>query len=553
MAIEQLDGKRLKDMMSKGADNLAHKAKTIDALNVFPVPDGDTGTNMNLTIKSGIGELEKESTNEAANVADAFARGLLMGARGNSGVILSQLFRGFSRSLAGKKVIFPQDFAKALEGGVNTAFKAVIKPVEGTILTVAKDAANRALRVARDEPDITVVMRAVAQEAKTSLDHTPELLPVLKEAGVIDSGGQGLVTIYEGFLSALTGETVPETSQRDEGKLDQQIEKLHNTSAQSFMKTEEIQYGYCTEFTIQLSNDSFDEAAFRVEFSKHGDSLLVAADDDVIKVHIHTEKPGDMLTYGQQFGALYHIKIENMRSQHENIVKRDQPSETGSAQQGPQPFGFVTVATGAGMDRLFRNLGANVVIEGGQTMNPSTQDLVSAIQETNTTCIFVLPNNGNIIMTAQQAQKVVDADVRVIPTKSVPQGIAALIAFNPDADADTNEKQMVEASKHVKSGQVTFAVRDTQKDELDIKEGDYIGIADDELVVCDTDQKEAANKLLKYMLGDDDDIVTIIYGERASEEEAGALASFVEEEYPDMEVEVHEGGQPVYSYILSVE
>lgn len=553
MAIKELDGKSFKAMVSNGADNLAQHAEMINALNVFPVPDGDTGTNMNLSMSSGIKELKQESSDEVGKIADALARGLLMGARGNSGVILSQLFRGFSRSLSGKTVIHAKDLARALESGVDTAFKAVIKPVEGTILTVAKDAANRALQVSRKETDVTVVMDEVVQAARKSLKNTPELLPVLKEAGVIDSGGQGLVIIYEGFLAGLTGDPLPDDT--NDAGMDEMINAVHHKKAQLDMKTEDIEYGYCTEFMVRLEDqDAFDEEKFRGELAEHGDSLLVASDADWVKVHIHTETPGDMLTYGQRYGSLNHIKIDNMRRQHEDILREDKQENTRPQQQKPkQPYGFVTVAAGSGMKKLFESLGATVVIEGGQTMNPSTEDLVSAVRESDAKHVFILPNNGNIVMAAQQAKDVVDQQVSVIPTKTIPQGIAAFIAFNPETDVETNGKRMAEAAEHVKSGQITFAVRDTQKDGLNIKKGDYIAISGGEIIAADKKQAEAAKQLLGRMISEEDDIVTLIYGEEAGVEEAEELATFVEERFPDMEVEIHEGGQPVYSYIVSVE
>lgn len=551
MAIKELEGQPFKAMLGKGADNLGRHAEVINALNVFPVPDGDTGTNMNLSMRSGVKQLKQEASDEAGKIADAFARGLLMGARGNSGVILSQLFRGFARSLAGKSAITAKDFARALDAGVDTAFKAVIKPVEGTILTVAKDAAHRALQVSRTETDVTAVMDEVTQAARKSLQNTPELLPVLKEAGVIDSGGQGLVMIYEGFLAELGGEALPDAA--DAADIDEKIQAVHQQKAQWDMKTEDIKYGYCTEFMVHLDDQkAFDEDKFRNELAQRGDSLLVASEPGWVKVHIHTETPGDMLSYGQRHGSLNHIKIDNMRRQHEDIV-RDQERQTAPPQTTKQPYGFVTVAAGDGMKKLFESLGATVVIEGGQTMNPSTEDLVSSVRKADAEHVFILPNNGNIVMAAQQAEDVADEQVNVIPTKTIPEGIAAFIAFNPEADVETNVKQMAEAADDVKSGQVTFAVRDTQKDGLDIKKGDHIALFAGEIIATANKQEEAAKQLLHRMIDEDDDLVTLIYGEESKREGAEQLAGFVEEKFADMEVEIHEGGQPVYSYIVSVE
>lgn len=553
MAIEQLDGQRFKAMMKSGVDNLGKHAEKIDALNVFPVPDGDTGTNMNLSMRSGVKALEKASAEEIGKSADVLAKGLLMGARGNSGVILSQLLRGFSRSLFEKTVIGPEDFAQALKGGVDTAFNAVIKPVEGTILTVAKDAANRALQVSKKETDMVIVMEEVVCAAKKSLENTPALLPVLKESGVVDSGGQGLVTIYEGFLAQLKGEALPEGDQED-SNMEEMIQSVHHHRTQSNMGPEDIQHGYCTELMIRLADHSrFLEETFRKDLAEQGDSLLVASDADWVKIHIHTETPGNILTYGQRFGSMHHIKIENMRAQHEEILQSD--DQVSPLPQPPkQSYGFVTVASGDGLESLFRSLGATIVIQGGQTMNPSTEDFVSAVRTADAEHVFILPNNSNIMMAAQQAQEVVDQQVNVIPAKTIPQGVAAMIAFNPASKMETNEQQMTSATMQVKSGQVTSAVRDTQKDGLDIKKGQFIAIAEGEIIAAENKQADAMRQLLQNMISEeDDDIVTMIYGADANEEEAGELASFVENSFSDMEVEIHEGGQPVYSYFVSVE
>lgn len=554
MTITQLDIDMFKQMVTKGADNLAEHAETVDALNVFPVPDGDTGTNMNLTMTSGVRELNKDESGKVGEAAQAFAKGLLMGARGNSGVILSQLFRGFSKAVAGKNTITTKEFAAALEAGVNTAYKAVMKPVEGTILTVAKDSAKRASQISRKREDFTVVVEEVVRAAQTSLKRTPELLSVLKEVGVVDSGGQGLLTIYEGFLAGLTGKSLPKND-ADDSSMEEMIKAVHHKKAQTHMKTEDIQYGYCTEFMIQLEKDtSFDETAFRKELGMHGDSLLVVSDPELVKVHIHTEKPGEILTYGQRYGELVNMKIENMRRQHREILQEDdRKTEKNVAKKKKQPYGVVAVASGEGLVELFKSAGAGVVIEGGQTMNPSTEDIISAVRDTGAEHVFILPNNGNIVMAAQQAADVAEQKVTVVPTKTIPQGIAALVAFNPDADAKTNETEMAASAQHVKSGQVTFAVRDTVKDGIEIKKGDFIAIADGKIVASNPEQLETAKQLIDGIVTEDDDIVTLIYGSEAIAEEAEELVNFIEERFPDVDVEVHNGGQPVYSYIVSVE
>jgi DAK2 domain fusion protein YloV len=557
--MKKLDGLLFTKMIMNGADNLSNQAEMIDALNVFPVPDGDTGTNMNLSMSSGLKQLEANDSEKIGIVAGTFAKGLLMGARGNSGVILSQLFRGFSKSLEGKTTVDTKDFAKALDDGVSTAYKAVMKPVEGTILTVAKDAAKHAHQAARKSDDFTKVISDVVEAAKTSLRHTPELLPVLKEVGVVDSGGQGLLTIYEGFLGTLTGKELPKKTAAGPS-MDELVHAEHH-KVQAYMKTEDIHYGYCTEFMVKfekdkLKNNPFNEGDFREELGKHGDSLLAVSDDELVKVHIHTESPGDMLTHAQRYGELINIKIDNMRQQHTNILsgpKSAQPAQKNVEQKTKKEHAIITVAMGDGIKRLFESLGAEVVIQGGQTMNPSTEDIVSAITEANADNVYILPNNSNIVMAAKQAADVAEEHVVVIPSKTIPQGISALLAFNPGADAKANESQMTESLKNVKSGQVTFAVRDTTIDEIDIKKDDFMGIADGEIVVSDKEKATTAQKLLDQMIGDDDEIVTIIWGENATEEEAGQLLSYIEERYDDVEGEVHEGGQPVYSYLIAVE
>ncbi|MCF6137066.1 DAK2 domain-containing protein [Pseudalkalibacillus berkeleyi] len=557
MTVKKLGGKQLSQMFIFGAENLNKNVKMVDALNVFPVPDGDTGTNMNLTITSGVKEVKGLDTDDANQVASLFSKGLLMGARGNSGVILSQLFRGFSKAIAGKSSIDTKLFAEALESGVETAYKAVMKPVEGTILTVAKDSAKKATKAARKSDDLIDVMEQTLLEAKASLDRTPDLLPVLKEVGVVDSGGQGLVTIYEGFLAVLEGKELPEES--ISGPSMNELVNAEHHKAQMHMKTEDIHYGYCTEFMVKFKeektrNAPFSEEDFRNKLNEHGDSLLVVSDEELVKVHIHTEEPGDMLTLAQTYGDLINIKIENMREQHSAILESDhQPAEKVKVQAKKKPFGIITVSMGTGIEELFKSLGATVVIAGGQTMNPSTEDIVKAIEEAHAEKLIVLPNNGNIVMAAEQAASVVDEDVAVVKTKTVPQGISALLAFNPSSSLEDNQTTMSEAAGHVKSGQITFAVRDTSIDGVEINKDDFMGIFDGKIVTSKKTQKEAVESLLNEMMSDDDEIVTIIYGEDANEEEANELEAWIGEAYPDAEVEIHPGKQPIYSYIISVE
>nr|WP_285846568.1 DAK2 domain-containing protein [Priestia koreensis] len=546
-------------MIIQGAQHLTNNAQMVDALNVFPVPDGDTGTNMNLSITSGAKEVKNNPSDHAGKVAQSLAKGLLMGARGNSGVILSQLFRGFAKKIESKATITAADFAEGLEAGVETAYKAVMKPVEGTILTVAKDAAKHAAAVAKQERDIIALLEETLKEAKASLNRTPDLLPVLKEVGVVDSGGQGLVIIYEGFLAELKGEKLPGVTIAAPS-LDELVNAEHHKSAQSHMSTEDIEFGYCTEFMVKLEADntaktSFSEEAFRNELSKKGDSLLVVSDEEIVKVHIHAEYPGEVLTYAQTFGSLINMKIENMREQHSSIVSHDEPSmpSAPAKAQAKSKYGIISVTMGSGIADLFKSIGASVVIEGGQTMNPSTEDIVKAIEEANAETVIILPNNSNIVMAARQAADVVDQTVLVIPSKTVPQGMSAILAFNPDVDVEANEAAMTEALSHVKTGQITYAVRDTSIDGLELNKGDFMGIADGKISVKDKNQLEAAKKLVDHLIDEDAEIVTILQGEDASDEETASLVEFIESSFEDVEVEVHSGEQPLYAYIFAIE
>lgn len=559
MSITALDGKRFAEMIIQGANYLAANAKMVDALNVFPVPDGDTGTNMNLSMTSGAKEVKNNVQEHIGKVGTALSKGLLMGARGNSGVILSQLFRGFSKSIEAKAKIDGKDFAAALEAGVETAYKAVMKPVEGTILTVAKDAAKKATQTSQKSNDIAVIMEEVLKEAKASLKRTPDLLPVLKEVGVVDSGGQGLVCVYEGFLAELKGENLP-GSPDILPSMDELVSAEHHRSVQSHMNTEDIVFGYCTEFMVKFESAKtakhpFGEESFRNDLSKLGDSLLVVADDELVKVHIHSEHPGEVLTYGQRYGSLINLKIENMRQQHTNIVGQTQTSLASERQTSKekQEYGIVAVSMGAGIAELFRSIGANAVIEGGQTMNPSTEDIVKAVKEVNAKKVFILPNNKNIIMAAKQAAEVADEEIYVIPSKTVPQGLSALLSFNPAQSVQVNEAAMNEALLHVKTGQITFAVRDTQLDGLDIEKDDFMGIAEGKIIVKNKDKQKAAEDLLAQMIDEDSEILTIIYGEDVIGEEVTKLSRFVEEQFSGVEIEVYNGKQPLYSYIFSIE
>ncbi|USK71602.1 DAK2 domain-containing protein [Peribacillus asahii] len=556
MSITSLDGKRFAEMIIQGANQLAAHAQMVDALNVFPVPDGDTGTNMNLSMTSGAKEVQNNVQEHIGKVGAALSKGLLMGARGNSGVILSQLFRGFSKAIEHKAAITSEEFAQAFEAGVQTAYKAVMKPVEGTILTVAKDAAKQAVVSAKKHRDIVLVMEEIVAEANASLNRTPDLLPVLKEVGVVDSGGQGLVFVYEGFLAELKGEALP-TRSANIPSMDELVNAEHHMNVQGHMNTEDIVFGYCTEFMLRLeagkvANHPFDEESFRQDLSEYGDSLLVISDEEIVKVHIHSEQPGTCLNYGQQYGSLIKVKIDNMREQHTAIVN-ETTTPLQTAPKEKEQYGVVSVAMGAGISELFKSIGAKQVIEGGQTMNPSTEDIVKAVQAVHAETIIILPNNKNIIMAAEQAAAVLDEQVIVIPSKTVPQGMAALLAFNPALSAEENEAVMKEALSHVKTGQITYAVRDTQIDGLTIENGDFMGLDEGKIKVKGKEKLQVAKDLLAEMIDEESEILTILHGEDATNEEVEALVAFCEETFEDVEVEVHNGQQPLYAFIFSIE
>lgn len=555
--MKSLDGIQFAEMVKMGAFHLFQNADYVDALNVFPVPDGDTGTNMNLSMSSGAKETEAHAVAHIGKTSQALSKGLLMGARGNSGVILSQLFRGFGKDVESHATLDAKTFAHALKHGVDTAYKAVMKPVEGTILTVAKDAANRAVKVAETSDDIIFVMEEMLKEAKASLERTPDLLPVLKEVGVVDSGGQGLVYVYEGFVACLKGEQLPEKTSAY--SMDDLVNAEHHKNVQGFMDTSDIEFGYCTEFMVKfipekVSENPFDETNFRNSLSELGDSLLVISDDEIAKVHIHSEQPGACLAYGQKFGDLIKIKIENMRQQHAEIVGDDYKKELPKAAPTKKhPYAVVTVAMGTGISELLKSVGASAVIEGGQTMNPSTEDIVKAIESVGAEKVLILPNNKNIIMAAEQAAEVLGIEAAVVPTKSVPQGMAAILAFNPEASVEDNKRNMTNAYAHVKTGQVTFAVRDTSIDGVEIKKDDFMAISESKIILAGPSLDEVSKTLLTDLVDEDSEIITIIYGEDVTEEDANKLAAFVEDEFSDAEVEVYNGKQPLYPYIISVE
>ena len=546
-------------MILQGTNHLSANAAMVDALNVFPVPDGDTGTNMNLSMTSGSKEVQNNKQEHIGKVASALSKGLLMGARGNSGVILSQLFRGFAKDIESKPFLSSLDFAHALETGVKTAYKAVMKPVEGTILTVAKDAAKKAVQVAENQTDIVIVMEETLKEAKASLERTPDLLPVLKEVGVVDSGGKGLVCVYEGFLAVLKGELLPDMP-AFVPSMQELVSAHHHQNIQGFMSTEDIEYGYCTEFMVRFENNKqeFYEDKFKNDLSEYGDSLLVISDDEVAKVHIHSETPGDVLSYGQQYGSLIHMKIENMREQHSALVDGSN-TQSGQAVQNPslpkevQEYAIISVSMGSGIADLLKSIGVSEVIEGGQTMNPSTEDIMEAIKRANAKKVILLPNNKNIIMAAEQAAEIASEEVIVVPSKTVPQGMAAILAFNPSQSLKANGEGMTDAMADVKTGQVTFAVRDSKIDGVAIAKGDFMGIADGKIVEANKDLVSASQNLLANMIDEDTEILTILYGEETTQSELDKLVEIVSSQYEDIEIEVHAGKQPLYNFIFSVE
>lgn len=549
--MQSLDGIKFAEMVQMGAHHLFQNANYVDSLNVFPVPDGDTGTNMNLSMTSGAKETEHSASEHIGKTAQALSKGLLMGARGNSGVILSQLFRGFGKFIEKEATIDAKGFAGAFQAGVDTAYKAVMKPVEGTILTVAREAAKKGVEVAETENDIIAVMEAFTAEAKASLERTPELLPVLKEVGVVDSGGQGLLFVYEGFLASLKGEPLPE---KNEATLDDLINAEHHR-AQDFMNTADIEFGYCTEIMVRFEEgkEPFSEEQFRNELNPLGDSLLVISDEEIAKVHIHSEQPGAVLAMGQKYGSLIKIKVDNMREQHSAIVGENNRATTTVKKVEKHPYAIVTIAMGEGVAELLRSIGASYVIEGGQTMNPSTEDIVKAVQEIGADKVLILPNNKNIVMAAEQAVELLDIEAAVVPTKTIPQGMAAILSFNPEATVDINQAAMTEAFANVKTGQVTYAVRDTSIDGIQILKDDFMALAEGKIVLSTPALKDAAEKVITDLVDENAEIVTVIYGEDTTEESASELVKFIEENYPEVEIELFNGKQGLYPYIISVE
>ena len=544
------------EMVQAGATRLNKQAEYVNSLNVFPVPDGDTGTNMGMTIENGAKEVSDRSASTVGEAAGIFAKGLLMGARGNSGVITSQLFRGFSQSVKDKDELDGAALAAAFQSGVEVAYKAVMKPVEGTILTVSRGAAIGAKKKAESTNDAIEVMRAALEGAKTALAKTPDMLPVLKEVGVVDSGGQGLVFIYEGFLSALTGEySASEDFVATPANMSEMINAEHHKSVAGHVATEDIKFGYCTEIMVALKQGptyvkDFDYDEFRNYLNNLGDSLLVVNDDEIVKVHVHTEDPGIVMQEGLKYGSLVKVKVDNMRNQHEAQVEKE---ERQAKPVEEKEYAIIAVAAGDGLADIFKAQGVDYIISGGQTMNPSTEDFVKAVEGLNARNIIILPNNKNILMAAQSAAEVIDQPAAVVETKTIPQGLTSLLAFDESKSIEENYERMSAALADVVSGSVTTAVRDTTIDGLEIHENDNLGMVDGKIVVSNPDMIETLEETFAHMLDEDSEIVTIYVGEEGSEEMANELAQSLAEKYEDVEVEIHQGGQPVYPYLFSVE
>ena len=553
MAVKTINTELLQKMFLAGAANLEAKKEFINELNVFPVPDGDTGTNMTLTILSAAKEVKALENPDMVAIAKAISSGSLRGARGNSGVILSQLLRGFTKEIREHKEIDTITLAKACERATATAYKAVMKPKEGTILTVAKGASQKAAELAETTEDLDTFISEVINYAQEVLEKTPEMLPVLKEAGVVDSGGQGLLEVMRGAYDAFQGKEIDYSA----------IEASAGTKMvkPSEQAETEIKFGYCTEFIIMLEKEftAKDETEFKAYLESIGDSIVCVADDDIVKIHVHTNDPGLAIQRALTYGQLSRMKIDNMREEHQERLIKD--AEKLAAQQAEakkaeprKEVGFIAVSIGEGMNEIFRELGADYIIEGGQTMNPSTEDMLNAIDQVNAEHIFILPNNKNIILAANQAQTLTeDKDIIVVPSKTVPQGITAIINYMPDADAQTNLEAMIEGIGNVKTGQVTYAVRDTHIDDKEIHEGDIMGIGDSGILAVGQSVEETTKEMLAQLVDEDTELISLYYGQDVQEESAENFAQEIEDLYPDIDVDVHSGGQPIYYYVLSVE
>ena len=551
--MKNIDGKLFKEMVVTGAIVLHNNHPEIDALNVFPVPDGDTGTNMSLTFSAGASEIEKLDSTDIYEVAKKLSKGLLMGARGNSGVILSQIFRGVSMAFEGKKEVNAVELAQAFKNGAKVAYKAVMRPVEGTILTVIREASDAVVQYAQEGMEIEDVFSYFVKEAEESLERTPELLPVLKEVGVVDSGGAGLLLVFTGFMAALAGEEI----ERVEIKNDSTKEALVDVESDG-----EEGYGYCTEFIFRLDPGkikAFKEESLRNELERlPGNSIVVVQDEDIVKVHVHTLKPGNALNAAQRYGEFIKLKIENMQEQHNSILESNATPAAKATpivpKQEEKEVAIISVAAGDGIKDMFLELHCDYVVSGGQTMNPSAEDIVQAIRDVHAKHVIILPNNSNIVMTAQQAAIILEdeVDVQVIPTKTIPQGLSACIMYNPEVSLEENLDEMNDAIASVKTGQVTFAIKDTNIDGVDIKANQYMALCEKEITACVPSKVEALKETLKGLVDDDSEIITLIYGEDVSDEEVEEIEAYVEDTY-EAELECVNGKKPVYSFIVGVE
>lgn len=545
------------EMVQAASTRLGNQVEYVNSLNVFPVPDGDTGTNMGMTIENGAKEVADKPATTVGEVGQILSKGLLMGARGNSGVITSQLFRGFGQAIKDKEELTGQDLAHAFQSGVEVAYKAVMKPVEGTILTVSRGAATAALKKSEETDDAVEVMRAAVDGAKRALAKTPEMLPVLKEVGVVDSGGQGLVFIYEGFLSALTGDYIAsEDFKATPATMTEMINAEHHKSVAGHVATEDIQFGYCTEIMVALKQGptyvkEFNYEEFQAYLSGLGDSLLVVNDDEIVKVHVHTEDPGLVLQEGLKYGSLVKVKVDNMRNQHDAVLEKEE--QQVAAKQEEKDFAIVAVVAGDGLADIFKSQGVDYVISGGQTMNPSTEDIVKAIDAVNAKNVIILPNNKNIFMAAQSAAEVAEIPAAVVETRTVPQGFTSLLAFTPEQSLEENVAAMTASLSDVVSGSVTLAVRDTSIDGLEIHKDDNLGMVDGKIVVSNPDMTATLKATFAKMIDEDSEIITIYVGEDGSQDLAEEMADYLESTYEDIEVEIHDGKQPVYPYLMSVE
>lgn len=556
-----INASQFQEMIQAASTRLNSQAEYVNSLNVFPVPDGDTGTNMGMTITNGAKAVSDKQASTVGEVAAILAKGLLMGARGNSGVILSQIFRGFGQAIKDETVFTGENLAKAFQNGVEVAYKAVMKPVEGTILTVSRGAAAFANKAANESDDAVLVLKAALEGAKVALAKTPDMLPVLKEVGVVDSGGQGLVYILEGFVAAATGEYLDSAEfEATPAVMDEMINAEHHKSVAGHIATEDIKYGYCTEIMVGLGQGptvckSFDYETFRNYLNEIGDSLLVVNDDEIVKVHVHTEDPGLVMQEGLKYGALVKVKVDNMREQHDaQVIKEDrQTAATKTAE--PKEYGIIAIAAGEGLAKIFKDMGVDYVISGGQTMNPSTEDIVKAIDLVNARNVIILPNNKNIFMAAQSAADVVDVPAKVVESKTVSQGLTALLAFEASKTLSENVSDMTDNLSEVMSGQVTNAVRDTSIDGLTIHENDWLGMIDNKIVVSEKDIHDVLTQTFAKMLADNEDaeIISLYIGADGSQKLADTLSAELSDTYPDIEIEIFDGGQPVYPYLFSVE